>query len=166
MKLNNTNRDNDNSGELFVGGRLGLGSINIPEPQLDGSIRTDSYQNTMADLTREQWSDFKTRYLPVQDNLLAMSNNNQLLTEQLERNKGNIDTSFATAKQNESIRLGRYGLSPENSTQSKNNTHLLKSLTTASVNNETRGATDDLQNKIITGQGGAPKTLADIGAQG
>lgn len=138
----------------------------LTEKQATPDIRTDSYQNTMADLTREQWSDFQTRYLPVQNDLLALADNDQLLTEQLGRNQHNVDNSFSLAEQGESIRLGRYGLSPENSKQSDNNTGLLKNLTMASVNNETRSSVDDLQNKIITGQGGAPKTLADIGSQG
>lgn len=136
---------------------------NTPTPQPNDSIRTNSYQNATADLTRAQWEDFQTRFLPVQNDLLALADNNQLLTEQLDRNQNNINSSFASSKQGESIRMGRYGLTPENSIQNKNNTNLLKNLTTASVNNETRSAVDDLQNKIITGQGGAPSTLADIG---
>lgn len=125
-----------------------------------------SYKNAMADLTRDQWNDFKNRFLPVQKELFSLATSDQLLTEQLGRNAVNVDRSFASAEQNESMRLGRYGLSAENSQQNGNNTNLLKSLTTASVNNETRGAVDELQNKIITGQGGAPKSLADIGGKG
>ena len=131
-----------------------------------GAIRNDSYQNAMADLTREQWNNFQTRYLPTQNSLLSLANSDQLLTEQLDRNKVNIENSFETAKQSESIRMGRFGLTPDDSKQGSNNNNLLKNLTKASVNNETRSAVDDLQNKIITGQGGAPKSLADIGGQG
>ena len=77
-----------------------------------GGIRTDtSYEDALADLSREQWEDYKTRYLPVQDELLALSQNDQLLTEQLARNETNIANSFKTAEQNESMRMGRYGLS-------------------------------------------------------
>lgn len=125
-----------------------------------------SYQDSMAELTRNQWEDFQTRYIPVQDNLLDLANSNQLLTEQLGRNKTNVDNSFALAESNEAMRMGRYGLPTENSATSKNNTGLLKSLTTASTNNETREAVDDLQTKIVTGQGGSPSSLADIGANG
>jgi hypothetical protein len=131
-----------------------------------GKTSEKGYQDTMADLTRDQWNDFKTRYLPVQKDLFNLATSDQLLTEQLGRNKENIESSFANSEQNESMRLGRYGLDAEKSQQNGNNTNLLKSLTTASVNNETRGAVDDLQNKIITGQGGAPKSLADIGGTG
>lgn len=134
------------------------------EPQQTlGGIRTSSFADTRADLTRAQWADFQTRYLPVQNELLALANNDTLLTEQLDRNKQGVDSSFSLAEQGEAIRMGRYGLTPENSQQSKNNSNLLKNLTKASVSNETRSAVDDLQNKIITGQGGAPSTLADIG---
>jgi len=148
-----------------VTGFLSQAAENASE-KAEPTIRTGSYKDAMADLTRAQWDDFKTRYLPVQDDLLALANNDQLLTEQLDRNKHNIDNSFSLADQGESIRMGRYGLAPDNTQQSKNNNSLLKGLTTASVNNETRSSVDDLQNKIITGQGGAPKALADIGAQG
>jgi hypothetical protein len=128
-------------------------------------IRTDSYSNAMSDLTRAQWDDFKTRYLPVQNDLLALASNDTLLNEQLARNEVNVNNSFDTSKKNESMRLGRYGLTADNTTQDNNNTNLLKNLTSASVNNETRSSVDELQNKIITGQGGTPQTLADIGAQ-
>jgi len=128
--------------------------------------KSTSYQDTMAQLTRDQWTDFQTRYLPVQNDLLALASNDTLLTEQLGRNQANVDNSFNLAKQNESMRLGRYGLTPDSSAQDNTNNSLLKNLTNASVNNETRSSVDDLQNKIITGQGGAPKTLADIGGNG
>ncbi|NRA62490.1 MAG: hypothetical protein HRU25_16630 [Psychrobium sp.] len=124
-----------------------------------------NYQDTMAQLTRDQWADFQQRYLPVQNELLALATNDNLLNEQMSRNESNINNSFAVAKQNENNRLSRYGQSPSNTAQSSRNTSLLKNLTTASVNNETRQAVDDLQNKIITGQGGALRTLADIGAR-
>ena len=142
------------------------GNFTYSKAPTDGTIRTDSYENAMADLTRQQWDDFKSRYLPVQNDLLALASNDQLLTDQLGRNKDNVNNSFALAKQGEEMRLGRYGLSANDSQQSNNNTGLLKNLTMASVNNETRSSVDDLQNKIITGQGGAPKSLADIGAKG
>lgn len=128
-------------------------------------ISSDGYQAALADITREQWADFKGRYLPVQRELFALANNDQLLNEQMGRNQHNIAQSFQTAKANESRRMGRYGLSAMDSQQDGNNHQLLKSLTTASVNNETRAAVDDLQTKIRTGQGGAPKTLADIGGK-
>lgn len=127
------------------------------------AIRTDSYQDALADLTRQQFEDYKTRFLPVQEELFDLATSNQLLDEQMARNKTNIDNSFAQSEVSESQRLGRYGLSADNSKQSKANTGLLKSLTTASVNNETRESVDDLQNSILTGQGGAPDSLADIG---
>ena len=139
---------------LDGGGSTGLGASST------------SYQDTMANLTRDQWNDFKNRYLPVQNELLALATNDKLLTEQLGRNEANVENSFSLANVNESMRLGRYGIEPDDSKQSNTNTGLLKSLTTASVNNETRSAVDDLQNKIVTGQGGAPTSLADIGAKG
>jgi len=142
-----------------------MNTYNQESPAPSKHNSPNSYQDTMAQLTRDQWSDFKDRYLPVQNDLLALANSDQLLTEQLGRNSQNIDNSFSLADKNESMRMGRYGLSPDDSAQNSTNTGLLKSLTTASVNNETREAVDDLQTKIVTGQGGSPRSLADIGAK-
>ncbi len=128
-------------------------------------IRTDKYQNALADLTRQQFEDYKTRFLPVQEELFGLATSDKLLNEQMARNETNINTSFNQSKVAESQRLGRYGLMPDETKQSSANTGLLKSLTTASVNNETRESVDDLQNSILTGQGGAPKSLADIGGK-
>ena len=128
-----------------------------------GQIRTGRYQDALADLTRQQFEDYKKRYLPVQEKLFSLATDDSLLTEQLERNQQNIDSNFKIAKESEDRQLARLGVSAANSKQDNNNNNLLKSLTTASVNNETRSSVDDLQNKILTGQGGATSTLADIG---
>lgn len=126
-------------------------------------IRTDKYENALADLTRQQFEDYKNRFLPVQEELFGLATSDKLLNEQMARNEKSIGSAFEQSKVAESQRMGRYGLSPDNSEQGKANAGLLKGLTTASVNNETRESVDDLQNKILTGQGGAPKGLADIG---
>jgi len=128
-----------------------------------GQIRTGRYQDALADLTRQQFEDYKKRYLPVQEKLFSLATDDSLLTEQLERNQQNIDSNFKIAKESEDRQLARFGVNAANSKQDNNNNNLLKSLTTASVNNETRSSVDDLQNKILTGQGGATSTLADIG---
>tara|TARA_B100000315_G_scaffold67754_1_gene61647 strand:- start:1137 stop:1586 length:450 start_codon:yes stop_codon:yes gene_type:complete len=128
-----------------------------------GQIRTGRYQDALADLTRQQFEDYKSRYLPVQEKLFSLATDDSLLTEQLERNQQNIDSNFKIAKESEDRQLARFGVNAANSKQDNNNNNLLKSLTTASVNNETRSSVDDLQNKILTGQGGATSTLADIG---
>lgn len=130
-----------------------------------GNVRTDKYQNALADLTRQQFEDYKNRFLPVQEELFGLATSDKLLNEQMQRNEKNIDNAFAQSQVAESQRLGRYGLSPEETAQGSANKGLLKGLTTASINNETRESVDDLQNKILTGQGGAPKSLADIGGK-
>ena len=129
------------------------------------NIRTGSYQAALADLTRQQFEDYKNRFLPVQEELFGLATSDKLLNEQLERNGKNITTSFKQSEVAEAQRLGRYGLTPDETKQSTANTGLLKSLTTASVNNETRESVDDLQNSILTGQSGTPQSLADIGGK-
>lgn len=140
-------------------------STNTEQAEIDpDKINTASYQDALADITRQQFEDYKTRFLPVQEQLFDLATNDKLLTEQLERNGESINRAFSQSKESDSRTLGRYGLSPDNSKQDDNNNSLLKGLTTASVNNETRSSVDDLQNKILTGQGGTPQSLADIGS--
>ncbi len=164
--LNSEAQYSEDGGSSKIGGGYSGGLLKglfDAQPNRNSGIRTSKYEYAMADLTRKQWEDFKTRYLPEQDKLIGLATSDQLLNEQMDRNEKNINTSFDTAKKNESMRMGRYGLTPDNSTQDNNNNNLLKNLTTASVNNETRSAVDELQTKIMTGQGGTPRSLADIG---
>lgn len=126
-------------------------------------IRTESYKDTLADITRLEFDDYKSRFLPVQEHLFSLANSDQLLNEQLARNKANIDNSFTQAQQTENRTLSRFGISANDTQQNKNNHNLQKSLATASINNETRSSVDELQHKILTGQGGKPQTLAQMG---
>lgn len=118
-----------------------------------------SFQDMQADLTREQWEDYKNRYIPIQNNLIALSQNDTLLNEQLERNDVNINNSYRLSDLNNSVKRGRFGLDTSKTEQGSTNSNLSKSLATASLNNETRQANEDLQTKIITGQGGSSVNL-------
>lgn len=125
----------------------------------NGTVRTDSFQNMQADLTREQWNDYKNRFIPIQNELIDLSQNDTLLNQQLERNEENIDNSFRLSDLNNSVKRGRIGIDTAKTEQGDNNSSLSKSLATASLNNETRQANEDLQTKIITGQGGSTVSL-------
>ncbi len=46
------------------------------------NIRTDSYQDALADLTRQQFEDYKNRFLPVQEELFGLATSDKLLNEQ------------------------------------------------------------------------------------
>ena len=127
------------------------------------NIQGNTYQETRANLARAEWEDFQERFLPTQNRLIGLATSNELVNGQLERNKRNLETSFASSKRNQSIGLARFGQTPMNSRQNSNNRQLQESLTTASVNNETRTAVDDLQNNIMSGQSVKPRSLAEIG---
>ena len=142
-----------------------LSDIDSAEAINNSSTASSSYADVQADLTREQWERYKTTFLPEQEKLINLSNSSTLLNEQLGRNTENINQSFDQSQTNESMRMSRYGLSSKNSAQNTTNNNLLKNLTSASVNNETRQAIGELQDKIITGQGTSVQSLANIGAQ-
>ena len=128
-----------------------------------GEIKGNTYEETRANLSRAEWEDYRERFLPVQNQLIGLATSNELLDGQLDRNKRNLETSFASSERNEAIGLARFGQTPTNSRQDSNNRQLQESLTTASVNNETRTAVDDLQSNIMTGQSVKPRSLAEIG---
>ena len=69
-----------------------------------GSVRTDKYQNALADLTRQQFEDYKNRFLPVQEELFGLATSDKLLNEQMQRNEKNIDNAFAQSQVAESLR--------------------------------------------------------------
>lgn len=73
-----------------------------------GQIRTGRYQDALADLTRQQFEDYKKRYLPVQEKLFSLATDDSLLTEQLERNQQNIDSNFKIAKESEDRQLALF----------------------------------------------------------
>lgn len=122
------------------------------------------YDDTMAKITRQQYEDYQSRFLPSEQRLLSLASSDELLNNQLQRNVENVDQSFESAQQAEAMRGSRYGLSDKTTGQQTTNTGLDKALATASVQNETRQAVGDIKNNIITGSASDPKQqLSKIG---
>lgn len=137
---------------------------NNPNASNQSQIRTDSYDNALADLTREEWRDYTERFLPVQRDLIGLSQSDELLNQQLERNKANLNNSFQTADRSSQMTLSRMGVKNTRQGQDAKNTSISRSLKSAALNNNTRRAIGDIQENIKSGQGGSPSTLTQLGS--
>lgn len=71
--------------------------------------------DTMAEITREAWEDWQTRYEPVLDEMLNLEDTHQLMTDQLGRVTQNEQNSLNTAQETQSNDMGRYGLASASS---------------------------------------------------
>ncbi|AGG58101.1 hypothetical protein VPAG_00065 [Vibrio phage douglas 12A4] len=114
-----------------------------------------SYDDIMAEITRQQYDDYINRFLPVENQLIDLATSDELLNDQLERNIETVDQQYATAGKSGEMQAGRMGLDNSKTQQQTTNTGLSKSLSLASAQNETRAGIDALQKSIITGVGGA-----------
>lgn len=140
----------------------------VQQPSLGDAAKdqasSQSYDDTMAMITRQQYDDYLKRFWPHEQRLLDLASSDELLTNQLGRNVENVGQAFKTAEQTEEMRGQRFGLADTTTQQQKTNTGLDQALTLASAQNETRQAVGDIKRGIITGSVTNPKKeLADIG---
>lgn len=144
-------------------------SITSPsQPSLGDATKdqasSQSYDDTMATITRQQYDDYLKRFWPHEQRLLDLASSDELLTNQLGRNVENVGQAFKTAEQTEAMKGQRFGLADTTTQQQKTGTGLEQALTLASAQNETRQAVGDIKRGIITGSVTNPKKeLADIG---
>lgn len=110
--------------------------------------------DTFADITREAWEDWQTRYEPEMYKLLNLTDTHQLMTDQLERVAGNEQNALNTAQTTQSNDMARYGLSntanPQDQSDSVN-----AALSDASTRNGIRTAEQGRDMKILTGTSSA-----------
>ena len=114
-----------------------------------------SYDDIMAEITRQQYDDYIDRFLPIENQLIDLATSDELLNDQLARNVETVDQQYAMSSKGNEMQSGRMGLDNTKTAQQGTNTGLSKSLSLASAQNESRSAIDDLQKSIITGVGGS-----------
>ncbi len=110
--------------------------------------------DTYAQLIREQYNDWLTRYFPKQERLMELGTNNELMNEQLGRTDGIATQSLRSAQQGLNNQMARYGtIRPQN--PQDNTLGLRSALAIAGAKNGIREAQQDRQMNILTG-GAAP----------
>lgn len=80
-----------------------------------GAARPQGDWQTSAALTRQQYDDWRTRYLPRVARLADLGENNSLMNAQLARVGGLATSSLRTAQMAQDNQMARYGVSrPDN----------------------------------------------------
>lgn len=105
-----------------------------------------------ADITRQQYADWKARYYPEQQKLMSLATDNTLMNAQLNRTSENAANAVNTAEQAKTNQLARMGVA--NTTNVNDNSGSLNtSLAIASAKNGTRAAAEERNLSILGGSG-------------
>ncbi|ONG08067.1 hypothetical protein BWQ95_13320 [Aeromonas hydrophila] len=103
-----------------------------------------------AQITRDSYQDWKTRFYPKQKELMELATNGQLLRDQLGRVDQNNQNSLAAAKQATDNRMARMGVGQSQGTND-NSQSLRMALMTAGTENGLREQEQFRQMGILTG---------------
>ena len=105
-----------------------------------------------ADITRQQYADWKARYYPEQQKLMSLATDNTLMNAQLNRTSENAANAVNTAEQAKTNQLARMGVA--NTTNVNDNSSSLNtSLAVAAAENGTRAAAEERNLSILGGSG-------------
>ena len=103
-----------------------------------------------ANITREQYADWKARYYPKQQELMSLATDDTLMNNQLERTSENAVNAVNTAEQAQTNQMARMGVA--NTTNANDNSSSLnKSLAAAAAKNGTRDAAEERNMSRLAG---------------
>ncbi|HDZ8908303.1 TPA: hypothetical protein RUX66_001039 [Aeromonas dhakensis] len=103
-----------------------------------------------AQITRDSYQDWETRFYPKQKELMELATNGQLLRDQLGRVDQNNQNALAAAKQATDNRMARMGVSTSQGAND-NSQGLRMALMTAGTENGLREQEQSRQMGILTG---------------
>ncbi|WP_017445795.1 hypothetical protein [Gayadomonas joobiniege] len=117
----------------------------------------DKYASkTQAELVKAEYADYVNRYQPYEKQLLGLANGTELLDKQLSRISASAKKSQSSRAMSQALRNSRLGVSTgvlQSQSQQRQN-QLASGLALAQAKNNTRVATSDLQDSILTGSSG------------
>ncbi|HGA5700443.1 TPA: hypothetical protein ACIS09_003160 [Salmonella enterica subsp. enterica serovar Birkenhead] len=126
---------------------------------------SDHYaSDTFAQLTREQYNDWLTRYYPKLETLMNLGTDNQLMNAQLGRTDGIATQSLRSAQLGLNNQMARYGTVRAQNPQD-NTLGLRSALAIAGAKNGIREAQQDRQMNILTGGAAPVRQQLNIGGQ-
>ncbi|MGG6128399.1 hypothetical protein ACQSGE_18085 [Salmonella enterica] len=120
--------------------------------------------DTYAQLIREQYNDWLTRYFPKQERLMELGTNNELMNEQLGRTDGIATQSLRSAQIGMNNQMARIGVQRPDNPQD-NTLGLRSALAIAGAKNGIREAQQDRQMNILTGGAAPVRQQLSIGGQ-
>ena len=140
--------DNSSSG----GGNGSSVPAPAPKPQ---KPKTLSASETLAQIHREEWEDWKDRFQPRLEDLAQQAQSGELTKADVKRADKSVVSSFDRSEDAQKLRLSRLGLQQDSrqSAASKRMLGLNETATRASVRNNTRIAGQDRDMQILAGGG-------------
>ena len=140
--------DNASSG----GGSGSPAPAPAPKPQ---KPKTLSASETLAQIHREEWEDWKDRFQPRLEDLAQQAQSGELTKADVKRADKSVVSSFDRSEDAQKLRLSRLGLQQDSrqSAASKRMLGLNETATRASVRNNTRIAGQDRDMQILAGGG-------------
>jgi len=125
-------------------------------------------QDTYAQLIKNQYSDYRDRFMPYEKRLMSLSDSTKLLDEQLGRITTNVNKSYDAIGQQQNIMNQRFGLTQSVAQQKSNSrsTDINRALSMANAKNNTRIAAYDTQNNILTGASAPQQNFNNMASGG
>jgi len=126
--------------------------VPAPKPQ---KPKTLSASETLAQIHREEWEDWKDRFQPRLEDLARQAQSGELTKADVKRADKSVVSSFDRSEDAQKLRLSRLGLQQDSrqSAASKRMLGLNETATRASVRNNTRIAGQDRDMQILAGGG-------------
>lgn len=103
-----------------------------------------------ANIVREQYNDWKTRYYPEQQKLMSLATDNSLMNAQLNRTSTIAANAVSSAEQAQSNQISRMGVATQTNTND-NSSSLSSALAQAAAKNGTRSAAEERNLSILAG---------------
>ena len=103
-----------------------------------------------ANIVRQQYTDWKTRYYPEQQKLMSLATDDSLMNAQLNRTSTNAANSVSSAEQAQGNQMARMGVATTTNAND-NSSSLNTSLAVAAAKNGTRSAAEERNLSILAG---------------
>ncbi|HEN3614745.1 TPA: hypothetical protein U5E40_004073 [Yersinia enterocolitica] len=118
--------------------------------------------DTYANLIRDQYNDWLTRFYPKQKELMGLATSGELMNQQLTRVSDSSASSLRSAQLGTQNQLARYGTT-QTANPNDNSLGLRSALATAGAKNGIREAEQDRQMNILTGGSASLREQMSIG---
>lgn len=118
--------------------------------------------DTYAEITRQQYDDWVTRFYPKQLELMQYATDGTLMNQQLARADTNQQQALNTATVGAANQAARYGATTTNNADD-NSLGLKTALATAGSKNGIRDAQQERELNILTGGSSSVRDMLNIG---
>lgn len=122
-------------------------------------------QDTYAQLVRNEYADYKSRFQPYETKLMSIADSEQLLDQQLAKISGTSERRFSQARTNSALMDRRYGVQQSQRQQNYNTTQseAQRGLAISQAKNMSRLNAKDRRLGVLSGAGSTRQQAQDLG---